>query len=121
MKNRILIYVLLLLFASPVAMADEINLGQVYRQLDEAIEKSPQYVALRQEQINKQCKSFYEASDPERKLMIAEELFALYDKMIELDSFGLMGINKQGLLKIGESLKMTDYGQYLLSLPEANV
>ena len=34
MKNRILIYVLLLLFASPVAMADEINLGQVYRQLD---------------------------------------------------------------------------------------
>lgn len=34
-----------------------------------------------------------------------EELFALYDKMIELDSFGLMGINKQGLLKIGESEK----------------
>lgn len=34
-----------------------------------------------------------------------EELFGLYDKMIELDSFGLMGINKQGLLKIGESEK----------------
>lgn len=34
-----------------------------------------------------------------------EELFDLYDKMIELDSFGMMGINKQGLLKIGESEK----------------
>ena len=34
-----------------------------------------------------------------------EELFELYDKMIELDSFGLMGINKRGLLKIGESEK----------------
>mgnify|MGYP000009358207 CR=1 FL=1 len=34
-----------------------------------------------------------------------EDLFGLYDKMIELDSFGMMGINKQGLLKIGESEK----------------
>ena len=30
-------------------------------------------------------------------------------------------ITTEHLLKIGESLKMTDYGQYLLSLPEANV
>ena len=34
-----------------------------------------------------------------------DELFELYDKMIELDSMGLMGINKHGLLKIGESEK----------------
>ena len=34
-----------------------------------------------------------------------EELFELYDKMIELDSMGLMGINKHALLKIGESEK----------------
>ncbi|MBP3646452.1 MAG: AAA family ATPase [Clostridia bacterium] len=34
-----------------------------------------------------------------------EDLLGLYDRMIELDSFGLMGINKQGLLKIGESEK----------------
>lgn len=34
-----------------------------------------------------------------------EELFELYDKMIGLDSFGLMGINQQNLLKIGESEK----------------
>jgi glucose-1-phosphate thymidylyltransferase len=30
-------------------------------------------------------------------------------------------ITTEQLLRIGESLKMTDYGQYLLSLPEANV
>lgn len=34
-----------------------------------------------------------------------KELFELYDKMIGLDSFGLMGINQQNLLKIGESEK----------------
>lgn len=31
------------------------------------------------------------------------ELFEFYDKMIELDAYGFMGINKEGLLKIGES------------------
>ena len=34
-----------------------------------------------------------------------EELFELYNRMIELDSFGLMGINRQNLLKTGESEK----------------
>ena len=34
-----------------------------------------------------------------------DELFEIYDKMIELDSFGFMGVNKNGLLKIGESEK----------------
>ena len=34
-----------------------------------------------------------------------DELFDIYDKMIELDSFGFMGINKSSLLKIGESEK----------------
>ena len=34
-----------------------------------------------------------------------DELFEIYDKMIELDSFGFMGVNKSGLLKIGESEK----------------
>ena len=32
-----------------------------------------------------------------------EELFSLYDKMIELDEFGLLGLNKDNLFKIGES------------------
>ncbi len=34
-----------------------------------------------------------------------EELFGIYDKMIELDSFGFMGVNRHRLLKIGESEK----------------
>ena len=34
-----------------------------------------------------------------------EELFALYDKMIELDPAGLMGVERSGLLRIGESEK----------------
>ncbi len=34
-----------------------------------------------------------------------DELFELYDRMIDLDAQGLMGVNKAGLLKIGESEK----------------
>ena len=34
-----------------------------------------------------------------------DELFEIYDKMIELDSFGFMGVNKNGLINIGESEK----------------
>ena len=34
-----------------------------------------------------------------------EGLFELYNRLIELDSFGIMGVNKHGLLKIGESEK----------------
>ncbi len=34
-----------------------------------------------------------------------DELFDLYNKMIELDSFGYLGINKSRLIKIGESEK----------------
>lgn len=80
---RIMIILMVLLLTGGVSAAmaqdeEKPDLDEMYRQLDEAIEKSPQYVALRQEQINKLCKSFYEASDPERKLMIAEELFALF-------------------------------------------
>lgn len=48
-----------------------------------------------------------------------EELFVLYDKMIELDSFGLMGINKQGLLKIGESEKQLNALIGLSSIKES--
>ena len=37
-----------------------------------------------------------------------DELFEMYDKMIELDTYGFMGVNKYGLLKIGESEKKLD-------------
>lgn len=34
-----------------------------------------------------------------------EKLFSFYNKMIDLDTFGFMGVNKESLLKIGESEK----------------
>lgn len=34
-----------------------------------------------------------------------DELFTLYDRMIELDAYGFMGINKKKLFKVGESEK----------------
>ena len=34
-----------------------------------------------------------------------DELFSIYDNLIEFDTFGIMGVDKSGLLKIGESEK----------------
>ncbi len=37
-----------------------------------------------------------------------DELFALYDKMIEIDPRVFWGLNKNDLVKIGESVKKLD-------------
>ena len=63
MKNRFLIYTLLLLFVSPVAWAGEIDLQQVYRQLDEAIELTDRYVQEREERISSAKKALLAAQD----------------------------------------------------------
>ena len=48
-----------------------------------------------------------------------EELFELYNKMIGLDSFGFMGINPDGLTKIGESEKQLNKLIGLSSIKES--
>ena len=78
MKNRILIYVLLLLFASPVAMADEINLGQVYRQLDEAIEHTDEYVLQRENRIKEAKTALVNARDDKKRYEICRQLYDEY-------------------------------------------
>ena len=57
-------------------------------------------LAFRYQQLEKQiyaCDFLADKSD--------DELFDIYDKLIALDTYGFMGVNKNGLLKIGESEK----------------
>ncbi len=57
---------------------ESVDLEQLYTQIDESISRSPQYVAVREQSINQQRKSFQEAADAEQRLMHAERLFWLY-------------------------------------------
>ena len=51
MKRPFILYLLLMLLSSQAAFADEIDLEKVYCQLDEAIEKTDQYVEIREQRI----------------------------------------------------------------------
>ena len=67
---------------------------------DDFIEKLARRIAERYVGINNEifaCDFLSDKSD--------DELFALYNKMIELDTPGIMGVNKRSLIKIGESEK----------------
>ena len=59
-------------------LEEPVNLEKVYKQIDEAIEMSPQYVQHRVDQIDKQRKSLNETTRLEDRFLIAEELFALF-------------------------------------------
>ena len=77
---RKLFSIALLLIALAAAAQEEkaVDLEQLYQQIDEAIEQSPQYVAVREERITKQRRDFLEATDQEQRLMLAEQLFWLF-------------------------------------------
>ena len=54
------------------------DLKSLYEQIDDAISNSPQYVGIRQRQIDDQLQLLHNAPDGDRKFLIAEELFNLY-------------------------------------------
>ena len=77
MKNRFLIYVMLL-FVSPVALAADIDLEQVYRQLDKAIEQSEQYVQERENRISKAKQDLNSAQDDRKRYELCHKLYVEY-------------------------------------------
>jgi len=54
------------------------DLDSLYTQIDEAISRSPQYVAERNRQINNAMEKFIAAHDAQQRLESAEALFMLY-------------------------------------------
>ena len=54
------------------------DLKSLYEQIDDAISNSPQYVGIRQRQIDDQLQLLHNAPDGDRRFLIAEELFNLY-------------------------------------------
>ena len=82
MRRMIRALWLSLLFAPCELMAQDadkaVDLNALYQQIDEAIEESPGYVAIREGQIKKQYQAFCKAKNGEQKFVTAEELFALY-------------------------------------------
>ena len=83
MKRTIAFFVLLMIIGtgSPLSAQDfeeEIDLQELYQQIDDAIDRSPQYVAKRLRQIADTRKLFLSESSQEKRFALAEQLFALY-------------------------------------------
>lgn len=77
------IYILLLSIALggiSVSAQEEkaVDLEALYREIDQAIDNSPNYVKLRENDIQKAHNAFSEASTDEQRLVIAEQLFWLF-------------------------------------------
>lgn len=82
MNKRLLITLSLVIFNLSFCIAqnaqEKVDLDAVYRQIDEAIEQSPRYVADYQARIDHQRKAYLNETDIDRKAVMAEEMFALY-------------------------------------------
>ena len=67
-------------FSPLPALADEtIDLKALYQEIDDAINQSPQYVAERELQITAYRDSLQKETDIEKRLLMAENLFLLYE------------------------------------------
>jgi len=82
MKRTVALLILLTIVGTSSILAQtpdkETDLQALYQQIDDAIAKSPQYVAKRLEQIDKARKMLFTESNLENKFTLAEQLFALY-------------------------------------------
>ena len=70
----------LLTFSPLPALADEtVDLKALYQEIDDAISQSPQYVAERERKITAYRDSLQKETDVEKRLVMAENLFQLYE------------------------------------------
>ena len=104
---------MILLYAPCELLAQDadkpVDLNALYQQIDEAIEESPTYVAIREGQIKKQYQAFCEAKDDERKFLMAEELFALYKPFKNDSALHYAGV----CIALADSLQRADLaGRY---------
>lgn len=81
--RTILFTIILIAIGSIPSVAEQANdkqteLEALYQQIDEAIEQYPLYVAGREKQINSFRNLFLSESSLEKKMLMAEQLFALY-------------------------------------------
>ena len=111
-KNTVVLVWLALMPWSQVSALvedEDVDLEVLYRQIDEAIEESPQFVAFRENKIKKQRQLFLEERELENRFLLAEQLFALF-KPYKNDSalyYARVCIN------IGDSLQRPDLaGRY---------
>lgn len=67
-------------FVPATALADEtVDLKALYQEIDDAINQSPQYVAERERQITAYRDSLQKERDVEKRLLMTEKLFRLYE------------------------------------------
>ena len=79
MRNLFLLLFLSLTTAVTAQTEESVDLHALYRQIDDAISLSPQYVAERERQITACRDSLLVEKDAEKSIQMAERLFLLYE------------------------------------------
>lgn len=83
MKRTIAFFVLLMTIGTGSSLSaqesdEEIDLQELYQQIDDAIDHSPEYVATRLKQIDETRQMLISESSLEKRFALAEQLFELY-------------------------------------------
>ncbi|MBQ6378579.1 MAG: hypothetical protein IJJ56_07275, partial [Prevotella sp.] len=83
MNRTIALFVLLMAIGTGSLLSaqesdEEMDLQELYQQIDDAIDQSPEYVAKRLSQIDDTRQMFLSESTLEKRFALAEQLFELY-------------------------------------------
>lgn len=77
-----LLFLAVSVFSGPAcaqnSVEEDVDLEQLYQEIDDAIEHSANYVTLKENNIADRRKDFLRASDANEQLVLAEQLFWLY-------------------------------------------
>ena len=89
-------------FSPLPALADEtVDLKALYQEIDDAISQSPQYVAERERKITAYRDSLQKETNVEKRLLMAENLFRLYESYRNDSALHFRLVNKSDLDKRG--------------------
>ena len=86
MRQTLLYCSVMFLLLAPVASLAQnphgeinVDLPALYKQIDEAVEKSPQYIAEYEQNINEKKKILRQTDNDEQRLMLLMELSNMYE------------------------------------------
>lgn len=89
---------------TPRVNEESVDLETLYQSIDDAISQSPQYVEAREQQIAACHNSLSSEKDPEKKFLLAEKLFKLYEPYNNDSTFHYAGL----CVSLAESLHRPD-------------
>ena len=104
MRKKLLLLIALMMGLT--ALAENYNVESVYRQIDEAIDHSPEYVAEYEQQIEEKRQQYVRAVTTEDKYLLAYRLYELYKAFMNDSALYYIDQAEQWAAKQGNSARV---------------